>query len=109
MPSSACPSKGATPYRVCTVGHLSISPQPAARSPQPAARSPQPAARSPQSGRPYAELVCGPLDGLLLGITGQTQDEIDTGVSLPTVFGQFGASGRAMYDARRFGWSGDSP
>ncbi|MGW3209041.1 hypothetical protein [Streptomyces sp. NPDC001135] len=68
----------------------------------------------PKPGRAYAELVGGPLDGLLLDITGWTQDEIDTGVILQTELGQFGAGGRAMYDPRpgdpaRFDWTGDTP
>ncbi|MBH1937785.1 hypothetical protein I5Q34_26525 [Streptomyces sp. AV19] len=70
--------------------------------------------RSPQPGRSYAELVGGPLDGLLLDITGWTADEIDTGVALQTELGEFGAGGRAMYDPRpgdrrRWDWSGDVP
>ena len=62
----------------------------------------------------YAELVGGPLDGLLLDVTGWTDHDIDTGVVLPTDLGQFGPGGRALYDPRpgdrsRFDWSGDSP
>ncbi|BBC29334.1 uncharacterized protein SGFS_006280 [Streptomyces graminofaciens] len=68
----------------------------------------------PRPGRTYAELVGGPLDGLLFDITGWTQDGIDTGVSLQTELGQFGPGGRALYDPRpgdpaRWDWSGDSP
>ncbi|GAA3041545.1 MDR/zinc-dependent alcohol dehydrogenase-like family protein [Streptomyces glomeratus] len=68
----------------------------------------------PRPGRRYAELVGGPLDGLLLDITGWTRDEIGTGVALPTELGRFGAGGRAVYDPRpgdqrRFDWSGDIP
>ncbi|MFH9090464.1 hypothetical protein [Streptomyces sp. NPDC017673] len=68
----------------------------------------------PLAGRSYVELVGGPLDGLLLDITGWTQDEIGTSVSLLTDLGQFGPGGRALYDPRlgdrsRFDWSGDSP
>ncbi|MFE2038595.1 hypothetical protein ACFXBB_36315 [Streptomyces scopuliridis] len=68
----------------------------------------------PRSGRAYAELVGGLLDGLLFDITGWTQDEIDTGVSLQTELGQFGPGGRTLYDPRpgeptRWDWSGDSP
>ncbi|MEU0009264.1 hypothetical protein ABZ079_34730 [Streptomyces sp. NPDC006314] len=68
----------------------------------------------PRPGQRYVELVGGPLDGLLLDITGWTQGEIDGGVALPTELGQFGAGGRAMYDPRpgdrrRFDWSGDIP
>ncbi|MEU8953546.1 hypothetical protein AB0C93_04500 [Streptomyces sp. NPDC048518] len=68
----------------------------------------------PRPGQRYAELVGGPLDGLLLDITGWTPEEIDTGVALPTELGRFGAGGRATYGPRprdpgRFDWSGDSP
>ncbi|MFE7404061.1 hypothetical protein [Streptomyces sp. NPDC057557] len=68
----------------------------------------------PRPNRHYAELVDGPLDGLLLDITGWTADGIQTGVSLMTELGQFGADGRALYDPRpgdpaRFDWTGDTP
>ncbi|MET8957064.1 hypothetical protein ACWEO4_47300 [Streptomyces sp. NPDC004393] len=68
----------------------------------------------PVPGQRYVELVGGPLDGLLLDITGWAQDEIDTGVALQAELGQFGAGGRAMYDPRpgdprRFDWTGDIP
>jgi hypothetical protein len=68
----------------------------------------------PLPSRDYAELVGGPLDGLLLDITGWTADEIQTGVALMTELGQFGVGGRALYHSRpgeRSGWdwSGDSP
>ncbi|MCQ9134571.1 hypothetical protein [Streptomyces hilarionis] len=68
----------------------------------------------PLPHRDYAELVGGPLDGLLLDITGWTADEIQTGVALMTELGQFGPGGRALYDPRpgernRWDWSGDSP
>ncbi|MFH9672137.1 hypothetical protein ACH4L5_07615 [Streptomyces sp. NPDC017405] len=66
----------------------------------------------PRPGRRYAELVGGPLDGLLLDITGRTQDE--AGVALSTELGRFGAGGRALYDPRpgdpgRWDWTGDAP
>ncbi|MEU6184172.1 hypothetical protein [Streptomyces coeruleorubidus] len=68
----------------------------------------------PRPGRRYVELIGGPLDGLLLDITGWTRDEVDAGVALATELGQFGAGGRAMYDPRpgdplRFDWTGDTP
>ncbi|MFF2431625.1 hypothetical protein [Streptomyces mirabilis] len=68
----------------------------------------------PKPGRSYAELVGGPLDGLLLDTTGWRPEEIDGGVSLLTELGQFGPGGRALYDPRpsdpaRWDWSGDSP
>ncbi|MFH8609845.1 hypothetical protein ACH4D5_20425 [Streptomyces sp. NPDC018029] len=66
----------------------------------------------PRPGQCYAELVGGPLDGLLLDITGWTQEEIDAGAALRTELGQFGAGGRATYRPRpgaprRFDWTGD--
>ncbi|MER6738309.1 hypothetical protein [Streptomyces puniciscabiei] len=68
----------------------------------------------PRPDRRYAELVGGPLDGLLLDITGWTQTEVDTGVSLQTELGQFGPDGRMLYDPRpgdptRWDWGGDCP
>ncbi|MGW5047927.1 hypothetical protein [Streptomyces griseoluteus] len=68
----------------------------------------------PRSDRHYVELIGGPLDGLLLDITGWTPHEADTGVALATELGQFGAGGRAMYDPRpgdsgRWDWTGDAP
>ncbi|MEU1661894.1 hypothetical protein ACFY2H_39445 [Streptomyces griseofuscus] len=69
----------------------------------------------------YAALVGGPLDGLLLDITGWRPEEVDDGVALITELGQFGAGGRALYDPRpgeprtsgpvscRFYHSGDTP
>jgi hypothetical protein len=68
----------------------------------------------PRPGRRYAELVGGPLDGLLLDVTGWTREEAGTGVALATELGQFGAGGRAVYeprpkDAARFDWAGDTP
>ncbi|MES4888742.1 hypothetical protein [Streptomyces sp. NPDC096012] len=68
----------------------------------------------PRPGARYVELVGGPLDGLLLDVTGWTRGEIGTGVALPTELGRFGAGGRAMYeprpgDPRRFDWTGDLP
>uniref|UniRef100_A0AAU2VB38 Uncharacterized protein n=1 Tax=Streptomyces sp. NBC_00003 TaxID=2903608 RepID=A0AAU2VB38_9ACTN len=68
----------------------------------------------PRLGKTYVELIGGPLDGLLLDITGWTPDEIDTGAALSTTLGQFGAGGCALYDPRpgdrgRWDWSGDAP
>ncbi|MEU8852683.1 hypothetical protein AB0C70_42175 [Streptomyces sp. NPDC048564] len=65
-------------------------------------------------GRSYAELVGGPLDGLLLDITGWRPEETGDGVSLLTELGQFGPAGWALYDPRpgdpaRWDWGGDSP
>ncbi|MET8816083.1 hypothetical protein ABZW47_29270 [Streptomyces sp. NPDC004549] len=71
-------------------------------------------APGPCPGREYVELTGGPLDGLLLDVTGWSRAEIDGGVALPTELGHFGAGGRALYDPRlgapeRFDWAGDSP
>ncbi|MFF8177705.1 hypothetical protein [Streptomyces chartreusis] len=74
----------------------------------------EPGQPGPLPGQTYVELVGGPLDGLLLDVTGWTQGEIDTGVALQTELGQHGPGGRALYDPRpgdpgRFDWTGDSP
>ncbi|MFJ7146702.1 hypothetical protein ACIQVT_00490 [Streptomyces sp. NPDC100445] len=45
----------------------------------------------------YAALVGGPLDGLLLDITGWRPEEIDDGVALMTELGRW-PGGRALYD-----------
>ncbi|MFE7805862.1 hypothetical protein ACFU51_14595 [Streptomyces sp. NPDC057430] len=45
----------------------------------------------------YAALVGGPLDGLLLDITGWLPEEIDDGVALMTELGRW-PGGRALYD-----------
>ncbi|GAB1332365.1 MDR/zinc-dependent alcohol dehydrogenase-like family protein [Streptomyces sp. NPDC093260] len=68
----------------------------------------------PRPDRRYAELVGGPLDGLLLDITGWTRDETDTSVALRTELGRYGAGGRALYAPRpgtpdRWDWTGDAP
>ncbi|MFD4976304.1 hypothetical protein [Streptomyces sp. NPDC058424] len=75
----------------------------------------------PLPHRTYATLMGGPLDGLLLDITGWRPEEVDDGVALSTELGQF-PGGRALYDprpdeartpgpgvARRFYHSGDTP
>ncbi len=65
----------------------------------------------------YAALVGGPLDGLLLDITGWRPEEVDDGVALMTELGRW-PGGRALYDPRppgglgvvcRFYYSGDTP
>ncbi|MER6571074.1 hypothetical protein ABT288_34075 [Streptomyces sp. NPDC001093] len=53
----------------------------------------------------------GPLDGLLLDITGFTREEAGTGVALATELGQLDAGSRAIYDPRlgdaeHFDWTG---
>ncbi|MEU8621515.1 hypothetical protein, partial [Streptomyces sp. NPDC048623] len=61
-----------------------------------------------------AELVGGPLGGLLFGIAGWSAEEILTGVALMAGLGRFGPGGRVLYGARpggrnRWDWSGDAP
>ncbi|MER6915148.1 hypothetical protein ABT354_26015 [Streptomyces sp. NPDC000594] len=66
----------------------------------------------PRPGRAYAELVGGPLDGLLLDVTGWGDRQRDEGAALPTEIGRYGAGGRAVYrprepGARAWAWRGD--
>ncbi|MFJ8770252.1 hypothetical protein [Streptomyces clavifer] len=51
-------------------------------------------------GSDYVELVGGPLDGLLLDVTGLTHQERTAGAMLMTNQGQFGPGGRADYEPR---------
>ncbi|MFI7246541.1 hypothetical protein [Streptomyces qinglanensis] len=72
---------------------------------------PHPYARS---GRDYRELVGGPLDGLLLDVTGCSESELADGAALITEIGQFGPGGRALYgprptDSLKWDWEGDTP
>ncbi|MFE5301188.1 hypothetical protein [Streptomyces sp. NPDC056632] len=69
--------------------------------------------RGPQQGRDYAELTGGPLDGLLLDITGWSPDRIRAGAALETGLGRYGTTGRSLYQPRpdapdRFDWAGDT-
>ncbi|MCW5249659.1 MULTISPECIES: hypothetical protein [unclassified Streptomyces] len=68
----------------------------------------------PRAGRSYAQLIGGPLDGLLLDITQTPEEERGGGVSLVTELGRYGPGGRAAYaprpgDPGRFDWRGDTP
>ncbi|MGW2777193.1 hypothetical protein ACWC4C_32600 [Streptomyces olivaceoviridis] len=68
----------------------------------------------PRPGRCYAELVGGPLDGMLLDITGWTHDEVGAGVALAAELGQLGVGSRVRYTPRPgepawFDWAGYSP
>lgn len=68
----------------------------------------------PRPGRVYRELVGGPLDGLLLDVTGRREEELREGAALATELGAFGSGGRARYaprpaDPRRWDWRGDTP
>ncbi|MFK0174277.1 hypothetical protein ACIQU5_36530 [Streptomyces sp. NPDC090306] len=56
----------------------------------------------------------GPLDGLLLEVTGWPVGDADQGVALGTAQGLCGLGGRALYDPvpgdrTRMYWSGDTP
>ncbi|MEV5612738.1 hypothetical protein [Streptomyces sp. NPDC052225] len=71
---------------------------------------------APRPGRRYAELVGGPLDGLLLDVTDADGADGPREVALPTELGAFGAGGRALYGPvdggagrGRFVWRGDTP
>ncbi|CAM5292242.1 putative protein OS=Streptomyces aurantiogriseus OX=66870 GN=GCM10010251_69320 PE=4 SV=1 [Streptomyces aurantiogriseus] len=69
---------------------------------------------SPRPDRAYAELVGGPLDGLLLDVTDRTDRDDLREVALTTEIGRYGPGGRALYvrrptDGRRFDWQGDAP
>ncbi|MEU3986668.1 hypothetical protein AB0F77_42545 [Streptomyces sp. NPDC026672] len=68
----------------------------------------------PRPGRTYAELVGGPLDGLLLDITDRPAGTLGGPVSLPTELGRHGPGGRTLYTPRRpagrhYDWHGDIP
>ncbi|AEN08155.1 hypothetical protein K373_00981 [Streptomyces sp. DvalAA-21] len=70
--------------------------------------------RYEQPGRDYAELVGGPLDGLLLDVTGRPPESLTTGAALTTEIGMHGPGGRAEYQPRpgdtgRWDWVGDTP
>lgn len=67
----------------------------------------------PRPGRAYGELVGGPLDGLLLDVTGWSPARLAEEARLPTEIGRYGPGGRAHYrrraaDPARWDWSGDS-
>jgi hypothetical protein len=68
----------------------------------------------PRAGHAYRELVGGPLDGLLLDVTGWDEERLSQGAVLATEIGAFGPGGRAAYqprpgDAHRWDWHGDMP
>ncbi|MFJ7200711.1 MULTISPECIES: hypothetical protein [unclassified Streptomyces] len=54
----------------------------------------------PQPGHEYVELIGGPLDGLLLDVTGCTDEERASGAMLITNIGAYGPGGRAEYEPR---------
>ncbi|PVE12152.1 hypothetical protein [Streptomyces scopuliridis] len=68
----------------------------------------------PRPGHVYRELVAGPLDGLLLDVTGWTAGQLREGAALATEIGAYGPGGRALYgpgaaDPRLWEWQGDTP
>ncbi|MFI5534731.1 hypothetical protein ACIA8O_39980 [Kitasatospora sp. NPDC051853] len=70
----------------------------------------------PEEGHDYRELVGGPLDGLLLDVTGWSPEQLlgeDAGVALICEVGRYGPGGRAHYAPRpaepsKWDWEGDS-
>lgn len=68
----------------------------------------------PREGHVYRELVAGPLDGLLLDVTGWTGRQLRDGAALRTEIGAYGSGGHALYGPRtadplRWDWHGDTP
>lgn len=68
----------------------------------------------PRPGRVYRELVAGPLDGLLLDVTGWSAGRLAAGAALATEIGAYGGGGHTLYgprpeDPRRWDWQGDAP
>ncbi|MFE0512277.1 hypothetical protein [Streptomyces sp. NPDC058964] len=68
----------------------------------------------PRPGHTYVQLVGGPLDGLLLDVTGRPVRPPGEQVALVTEIGRYGPGGRALYaprpsDVRRYDWRGDVP
>ncbi len=67
----------------------------------------------PRPGHDYRELVAGPLDGLLLDVTGWTPEQLAEGAALATEIGAYGPGGHARYgpregDTQRWDWEGDT-
>lgn len=69
----------------------------------------------PQPDRAYVELSGGPLDGLVLDVTGWSVTDRVEGALLITDRGLFGSGGRAFYASLAgdvegpFLWQGDTP
>ncbi|MFD7868116.1 hypothetical protein [Streptomyces sp. NPDC059783] len=69
----------------------------------------------PRPGHVYRELSGGPLDGLLVDVTGWTEDQITTGALLISPASAYGPGGRSSYGptfSRPGGpwvWEGDTP
>jgi hypothetical protein len=67
----------------------------------------------PRTGHVYRELVGGPLDGLLLDVTGWSDRQLLESAALVTEIGKFGPGGRALYGPRagdplHWDWQGDA-
>lgn len=67
----------------------------------------------PRPGHDYRELVAGPLDGLLLDVTGWTRHQVEEGADLATEIGAYGPGGHARYgpragDDHHWDWEGDT-
>lgn len=68
----------------------------------------------PRPGHVYRELVAGPLDGLLLDVTGWSDQQLREGAVLPTEIGAHGPGGHTLYAPRPaapayWDWAGDIP
>lgn len=68
----------------------------------------------PRPGRDYVELTGGPLDGLLLDVTGWGAADRAEGAALTTEIGSYGAGGKCWYGPRHadplhWDWQADSP
>ncbi|TBO60916.1 hypothetical protein EYS09_03870 [Streptomyces kasugaensis] len=69
----------------------------------------------PERGHVYRELVGGPLDGLLLDVTGMSDEDIAEGAYLIAETGVHGSGGRTAYGPRggdpasSWAWEGDVP
>ncbi|MEU6553479.1 hypothetical protein ABZ915_24835 [Streptomyces sp. NPDC046915] len=68
----------------------------------------------PRPDHAYAQLVGGPLDGLLLDVTDGPGRAPGEPVALMTEIGRYGPGGRTLYaprphDGTRYDWHGDLP
>ncbi|MEU3408555.1 hypothetical protein ABZ766_32025 [Streptomyces sp. NPDC006670] len=81
-------------------------------------REPDDPEPGPRQGHDCVELVGGPLDGMLLDVTGWPPCEVVDGALLMSEHGYFGPAGRSQYvpaepgrygDVGRFVWRGDVP
>ncbi|MFJ6721726.1 hypothetical protein [Streptomyces sp. NPDC091259] len=82
-------------------------------------RGAEPSEPGPRPGHDYVELVGGPLDGLLLDVTGWPPQEVADRVVLMSEHGAFGPGGRSDCEPAetapgaggvgRFVWRGDVP